>query len=580
MKRLLFLLLAALFLTHAEGGDSGISNPKIKWKFKTQGPVRGSAINDETRVYFGSADGSLYAVLKYTGELIWKFQTQGSITHSPALTGSLIFVSSTDNFLYALNSNTGELIWKFQMQPLLPSYWEWDYYTASPIIYKGKVYMGSGDGFLYVLSASHGKLLWKFKTNGRIRSAPLLIDNTVYQASNDGVLYVLDDTSGKLSWKFETDGSKYDSRKFGWDRNSIYASPVLQDSIVVIASRDGKAYGVSTKTHKLKWNFTYGPTWAMSATVDEGVVYVGWSDNSLLSAIDLQTGKEKWKFKSGSLVYTRPFVTETEVIIGSADEKVYCIDKKSGIKKWEYKTGSSVYSSPVVAGKTLFVGSDDGYLYALEEGSKPLKAVFHPVSDDRFTVDLKITPFLKEKGFEQLDSARLYHFLTQRIMDQLPSVIVFAYDRIPSNMVGDNPEEGLIRKYLEKGGKILWFGNTPNLYSFDEKGHPVMDTSIASRMLGIDIVRPEESGNYYSRATQTGLNYGLSSWLTVTYSTIEPKGVTPLAYDEFNRVSAWIKKFNSRPGSAFISCRTWGWYAPIHDKDLELIYTLAMHELE
>lgn len=580
MSRLLLFLLVAFSITHAEGGDPGISNPKVKWKFKTQGPIRGSSVTDETRVYFGSADGWIYAVVKNSGELIWKFQTQGSITHSPAVAGSIVFVSSTDNFLYALKSTTGQLLWKFQMQTLLPSYWEWDYYTASPLASGGKVYIGSGDGFLYVLNASEGKLLWKFKTNGRIRSAPLVTDKTVYQASNDGVMYALDGTSGKLLWKFETDGSKFDSRKFGWDRNSIYASPVLQDSILIIASRDGKTYAVDTETHKLKWSFTYGATWAMSAAVNKGVVYIGWSDNSLLSAVDLQTGKEKWKFKSGSLVFTKPHLTENEVIIGSADEKIYCVDKKSGGKKWEYKTGGGVYSSPIVDGKTLFVGSDDGYFYALEAGSKPLKAVYHPVSNDRFTVDIKITPYLKEKGFEQLDSARLYHFLTQRILDQQPSVIVFAYDMIPSNMVGDNPEEGLIRKYLEAGGKILWFGNTPNLYSFDQKSRPVMDTSIASRMLGINIVRPEESGNYYSKATQAGLNYGLSSWLTITYSTIAPDGVIPLAYDEFNRVSAWIKKFNPRPGSAFISCRTWGWYAPIHDKDLELIHTLAIHELE
>jgi hypothetical protein len=99
-------------------------------------------------------------------------------------------------------------------------------------------------------------------------------------------------------------------------------------------------------------------------------------------------------------------------------------------------------------------------------------------------------------------------------------------------------------------------------------------------LLDIEISRPEESGNYYSQATQTGSNWGLPSWLTVTYATIESKGVTALAYDEYNRVSAWLKKLNDRPGSGFVSCRTWGWYAKVHEEDLKLIHDLAVYQLE
>jgi len=588
MKRPILLLLfwtSILFITRAAGDGPGILNPKVKWKFKTQGPVRGSSVVDAEKIYFGSADGNLYAVNKYSGGLAWKFQTQGAISCAPGLSESLVIISSNDNFVYALSIKTGQLAWKFQMQPLVPSYWEWDYYTASPVVADGKIYIGSGDGNLYVLSSGQGKLLWKYKTNGRIRASPLVKSGRVYLPSNDGVVNVLTAAEGKLLWQFETEGAKLDSRKFGWDRNSIYATPVLQDSILVIASRDGKTYAVNINTHKEKWSFTYGPTWAMSAAAEGGVVFVGWSDNSLLSAIDLQTGKEKWKFQSGSLVYTRPFLTAQEIFIGSADEMIYCINKVTGEKKWEYKTGGGVYSSPIVDENTVFVGSDDGFLYAIEEGAKPLKTVYHPFPKNKmmegiFTVDKKITPYLKEHGFEQLDSAKLYHFLSDRIRDKKPSVIVFAYDFIPSNIVGENPEQGIVRKYLESGGKILWFGNTPNLYKFDERGKPTMDITIPSRMLGVEFIRIEESGNYYSKATQTGLNWGLPAWLTITYATVDATSVTPLAYDEYNRVSAWLKKYNPRPGSGFISCRTWGWYAPIHDEDLSLIYKLAMHELE
>jgi hypothetical protein len=301
--------------------------------------------------------------------------------------------------------------------------------------------------------------------------------------------------------------------------------------------------------------------------------------------VNVVTGKEKWKFQSGSLVYTKPFLTTRDVYFGSADENLYCLDKSTGEKRWSYKTGGCVYSSPILDGTTIYVGSDDGFFYAIEEGAKPLKAVYLPIPKDprlqAFTVDKKIAPYLIEKGFEQLDSAKLFNFLNSRINDGAPSVIVFAYDQIPHNMVGEQPEKGMIRKYLDKGGKIIWVGSPPSLYSFDSKGRPKMDETIAERMLGIDISRPEESGNYYSHSTQAGLNWGLPVWLTVTYSTIEPTGgVTALAYDEYNRISAWLKKFNDRAGSGFVSCRSWGWYASLHEEDLKLIYDLAVYGLQ
>jgi outer membrane protein assembly factor BamB len=572
-----------LMVTHAQVEEPTILNPKTKWKFKTHGPVRGSPAIDNSNVYFGSTDGHLYVVNKNNGELVWKFKAESSITCTPALSGNLVFVNGNNNTLYAINRSTGKLLWKYQTQPSIPAYWEWDYYTASPIVDGSRVYIGSGDSHLYALSLD-GKLLWKYKTNGRIRAAVLITDGKVYLASNDGVVYVLNSFNGKFLWKFETDGAKYDSRKFGWDRNSIYAPPVIQDSLMIIAARDGKTYGVNTSTQKEKWDFTYGPTWAMSAAIEHNVAYIGWSDNSLLSAIDVLTGKEKWKFQCGSLVYTKPFLTRSNVYFGSADENLYCLQKSNGEKRWAYKTGGCVYSSPIVDTNTVYVGSDDGYFYAIEDGIKPFKSVYLPSPKDPrmegFTIDKKITPYLKERGFEQLDSAKLFAFLTHRISDSAPSVIVFAYDQIPSNIVGEHPEKGMIRQYLEKGGKIIWVGSPPNLYSLDDKGRPKMDKTIAERMLDIEISRPEESGNYYSQATQAGLNWGLPPWLTVTYSTIESKQVTALAYDEYNRVSAWFKKFNDRRGSGFVSCRTWGWYASIHEEDLKLIHNLAVYELE
>lgn len=579
------LLLWLFLLTQNALCGTGILNPGVKWRFKTQGAVRGQPILTGQLILVGSTDGKLYALDQENGSVKWSITTGAPITSTPVSTEDRVYFIADNNQVYAAELGTGVVKWNFKMNPPWPAYWEWDYYTASPVVADGIVWVGSGDGSLYALDAATGKLKWRYETTGRIRAAPAVTMNVVYLPSNDGVVYALDKASGKLLWKFETDGARYDSRKFGWDRNAIYAPPVIADSLMVVASRDGKTYAVNIHTHKQKWSVTYGPTWAMSASVESGCVYIGWSDNSLLTAIDLQTGKERWKFKAGSMVYTKPLLTDSEVLIGSADERIYGLSKTDGAKIWEYKLGGSVFSSPVTKGGVVFVGSDDGYLYAIHEKRRAIKAVFQPITNDparaqAFLADSHITPWLRDRGFLQLDTTSVIAFLRQRISDGTPSVIVFAYELLPASLVGPTPEEGLLRQYLDSGGKVVWFGSIPSLYSFDPQGKPTMDVSRGERMLGVKFIRTEESGNYYSETTQQGRNLGLPPWKMFTYANVDSYGVTPLAIDGFGRVTAWMKKYNGRAGSGFISCRTWGWYSPIHDDDLRIILEIANNELE
>ncbi|MEJ1239991.1 PQQ-binding-like beta-propeller repeat protein [Chryseolinea sp. T2] len=574
-----------LILTQDALGSTGILNPGVKWRFKTLGAVRSQPLIVNDVIIFGSTDGRLYAVEKRSGSLKWSISTNSPITSSPISQGPLVYFISDDQQVYAADLASGDIKWTFRMNAIKPSYWEWDYFTASPVYADGVLWVGSGDGNLYCLDALSGKQRWKYETTGRIRAAPAVTEKIVYVPSNDGIVYALDKTAGKLIWKFGTDGAAYDSRKSGWDRNSIYAPLIATDSVLIVASRDGKTYAVDVNTRKERWSVTYGPTWAMSTSLKAGTVYIGWSDNSLLSAIDLKTGKERWKFKAGSMVYTKPLVTDSEVLVGSADEKVYCLNAVDGTKRWEYKVGAAVYSSPVVDEGVVFVGSDDGNLYALHEKLKPVKAVFQPITNDAgmnqaFLADPKITPFLKDHGFLHLDSVSIDGFIKQRIADKLPSVIVFAYEQLPSALIGTHPENGLLRQYLNSGGKVVWFGNIPALYTIDKNGKPSMDITRGERMLGVKFSRPEESGNYYSKTTQAGINLGLPEWKMFTYANVENIGITPLAVDGFGRTTAWMKAYNDQPGSGFFSCRTWGWYSPIHDEDLRIVLEMANYELE
>jgi len=472
------------------------------------------------------------------------------------------------------------------MESILPDETSgWEYFSAAPVVSGDQVFIGSGDGHLYAIDKRKGKLNWKFETEGRIRATPLINEGVIYQPSNDGYVYVLDTHNGDLLWKFETRGATYDSYKFGFNRNSINTQPIIAGNLLVFGSRDGNTYAVDLDSHREKWSFSYGPTWAMATTVSENRVYVGWSTNNLICALDLKTGKEIWKYQTGSHNYAKPLVIDSGLYMGSADGNLYRFNKYTGEKVWEYAIGSEIFSPVVEDSGVFYFGSDDGYFYALEEGEKTYKTVYQPLTikgnAKYLVVDSKLTPYLCKKGFERLDSAGLYAFLNDRIHDGSPSVVVFSLPLIPANMAGDTPGEGMIRKYLASGGKIIWMGDIPNFYEPDSSGNFKRDPTVGTQLLEVNFNHPRVSGNYYSKVTQEGLNWGLPPWVKTTNSTVAPEeGVIPFAYDEYGRVSVWRKKFHSRPGSGFISCRTWGWNVPIKDEALELIYQMAIYGLQ
>ena len=570
---------------------------KTQWRFQTEGAIRADAVVTDNTVYVASTDGRLYALNKQDGKRLWEFETGGALAGEPAVAGNMVIVTSRDNRVYAVNRRTGRLRWSFSMQPdQLTTKADWKYFTAAPVVAQGSVYIGSGSGTLYVLDQRTGRLQWKFRTPGEIRAAALVHQGKVYQPSNDGVVYVLDAANGALQWTFETDGHALNPDDYGYDRKSIYAPPLMVGNTLVIASRDGHVYAVDVTTRSVKWKLTFGSAWAMTTAVDDSTVYVGWSSNNLFSAIDLASGEAKWQFHTGSHNYTTALVNDQSVYFGSADGQLYQLDKASGAEVRRYALGQEIYSSPVYDEdtRTIFLGSDDGNLYALVEGEAAYKAVYHPTGITDLTqylvVDPKVTPYLSERGYERLESAaQLEQFIQARLGDGAPSVIVFALPIIPEPVIGNKPAKGLMRQYLEAGGKVLWFSDPPNYYSLNEAGNDFhRDPEPGMSLLNVAFTDVTESGNYYSKATQEGKNWGLPHWLKATSTPVLTRGkghgnqqnIVPLAHDEFGRVAIWVKQFSDAPGSGYVSMRTWGWNVPIREQDLQLIDTVARYGLE
>jgi hypothetical protein len=395
----------------------------------------------------------------------------------------------------------------------------------------------------------------------------------------------LDD--GKLLWKYATAGVGYDLSQ-GFIRSDIFTRPSLANGLLVFASRDANVYAVDVATHEKKWTFAYDSTWAMSSIIDDGTVFVGWSTNNKINALELATGSKKWEFDAGAHTYTTALIIGDETYWGSANGRIHSLDKTTGALRWTYQVGSDVYSSLIHDEGTLFFGADDGRLRALSASSAPAqKAVYLPTEVSAaarpFVIDPALAPYLVECGYERLESEdALARWLKARAEDGAPSVIVFGFAQIPPALIGDDPASGPMRSYLAGGGKVVWPWGIPNRVTIDSQGkYRVQDSSIASRMLDLEFLGFEDTGNYFSRPTQAGRNWGMPTWLKTCFVSLKPgNDVTVLATDEYGRVGAFVKSFHPRLGSGWVAFRPCGFGVPITPAELATFERVASYAVE
>ncbi len=105
--------------------------------------------------------------------------------------------------------------------------------------------------------------------------------------------------------------------------------------------------GVATEvpaTLSLKWTYEGGKddTFESSPAIADGVVYIGAGNGDLL-AIDLESGKLRWKYATGNLLgESSPAVGGGLVYIGDLSGVVHAVRTGNGARAWTFETGSEI----------------------------------------------------------------------------------------------------------------------------------------------------------------------------------------------------------------------------------------------
>ena len=348
-----------------------------KWKYKSRMPIASSAAIDGGVLYFVSSAGALGALDAATGQPKWVFVADYErrfeaknlhglpspaqtipdawdlFTSSPAVARGKVYFGSGDGSVYAVDAATGTLQWKFQTR---------DVVHASPAVSGGLVVVGSWDSALYALDADTGQPRWTFQAGEDpaihnqvgFQSSPAIADGTVYVGCRDAHVYAIDAATGRRKWDYPTSKS--------W----VVGTPAVRDGVVYVGTSDSSRFlALDAKTGRLRFNVDAKAYMFSSAALAGDFAYVG-DHNGRLYAIDAKTGRLAWEFRTEASKADPLKVLKTDGALSQeAFAPLFGDFQDMYIDFYKFVSIGAIVSSPAVDHGTVFVGSMDGNLYAL-----------------------------------------------------------------------------------------------------------------------------------------------------------------------------------------------------------------------
>ncbi|MFB6284416.1 MAG: PQQ-binding-like beta-propeller repeat protein [Halobacteria archaeon] len=207
---------------------------------------------------------------------------------------------------------------------------------------------------------------WHFYTGSKAEASPIVHDGVVYAGTSDNsTFFALDAATGKPKWIYPSYKKGKRTKNTDW----FFTAPAFSKGKVITGNGNGKIYAFDAKTGDVDWTFkTKGGRMFCNVAAKDGVTYVGGTD-TVMYAIDVESGTKKWSNKTGGWIFTKPAVVGDHVYYGSNDKKLYKVKKDSGDVVWTYKTKSKIPTGPTVVDGSVYIGTDLSFVVSVDAES-------------------------------------------------------------------------------------------------------------------------------------------------------------------------------------------------------------------
>jgi outer membrane protein assembly factor BamB len=164
-------------------------------------------------------------------------------------------------------------------------------------------------------------------------------------------------------WKFEIVDPKAKDKKFP-DTYPIEGTAAIADGTVFVGALDEHLYALDLATGKEKWKYK-GGYFKAHVSYHDGAVYVGDLDG-IFHCVDARKGAKRWTFKTDGEIQSGANFSGEHVLFGSGDEHIYCLDKE-GKQVWKFQVpGGPVMGTPAIVKNRTFAAGCDSNLTVLD----------------------------------------------------------------------------------------------------------------------------------------------------------------------------------------------------------------------
>ena len=298
------------------------------------------------------------------------------------LNGKDLIVLTRSGTVQRMDAETGRVHWRANVgKP----------YTLLPFVTSNErsIYV-IANARLVALDRTTGRKKWDYNLPGGIGAAPVVDEEQIYVLNSTTRLnafylpFVTDETvdsPGEINRRSALYGGEFDDRgprpRPVWSELTniqLAFKPLQTSETIFVISPAGKALAYAKipregdSTTELYTLRTDGQIRVPPGSFGE-TAYVG-SDDAALYAINMRTGKLRWRHTAGTPITRTPATTAKDVYVTSDREGLARVDRESGDAVWRIPSGRSFVTANPQADR--FLAANNRFVYATDASGRLL----------------------------------------------------------------------------------------------------------------------------------------------------------------------------------------------------------------
>ncbi len=264
------LVLGDAVLTGCDGGEPSHTyafdrlTGKMLWK-QSRPALQSDLHRIGSNVVGRTWNGDLAALDLQSGELRWSVRPENyffevGADESPAAFGDCVYFGAADGAVYAVDGRSGATLWRQDLQCRL---------SASPAVDETSVYVGCSSGHLFRLAREDGRVLAEFAAGSRPIGRLAIAASRLVVLLGENTLVAVDADLSRVVWRHER--SEWSSFQ-----------PLVWGSSVIAGDAVGNVLAFELEDGSEVWS-TRVDGMVRGLGAEEGVLYIGTFSGTLFA---------------------------------------------------------------------------------------------------------------------------------------------------------------------------------------------------------------------------------------------------------------------------------------------------------